>query len=109
VWGWSDPEHAYTNATTHVGGAVFCTFSTPNLAFWAALGTARGTSGLPAKQNEPQHALDPNAVYIVRVCLGGTCPAVLPHRVLHVLFVGAAAVVGGRGLRCSVVVRATRL
>ena len=38
VWGWSDPEHAYTNATTHAGGAVFCTFSTSNLAFWAAVG-----------------------------------------------------------------------
>lgn len=23
VWGWSDPEHAYTNITTRAGGAVF--------------------------------------------------------------------------------------
>ena len=38
VWGWSDPEHAFTNITAHAGGAVFCTFSTPNLAFWHSLG-----------------------------------------------------------------------
>ena len=42
VWGWSDPEHSYTNATTYAGGAVFCTFSTPNLAWWASVGTALG-------------------------------------------------------------------
>ena len=36
VWGWSDPEHAYTNVTSNAGGVVFCTFSTPNLSFWIA-------------------------------------------------------------------------
>lgn len=77
VWGWSDPEHAYTNATTVAGGVVFCTFSTANLAFWAALGKVRGTVGVPVPQREPAHTLDPNAVYITFETNEGDTPRIL--------------------------------
>ena len=77
VWGWSDPEHAYTNATTVANGTVFCTFSTGNLAFWAALGTERRTVGLPAPQREPVKAYDPNAVYISFETNEGDTPRIL--------------------------------
>lgn len=77
VWGWSDPEHAYTNATTVANGTVFCTFSTSNLAFWAALGTVRRTVGLPAPQREPAKAYDPNAVYISFETNEGDTPRIL--------------------------------
>jgi hypothetical protein len=65
VWGWSDPEHAYTNATTHAGGAVFCTFSTSNLAFWAAVANWSGSKGAPAPRHRPAHpSPEGDAVYI---------------------------------------------
>ena len=61
----SDPEHAYTNLTTASGGAVFCTFSTPNLAFWAALGTALGSTGLRLPAGDLGRPLDNDAAYLI--------------------------------------------
>jgi hypothetical protein len=77
VWGWSDPEHAYTNATTVAGGTVFCTFSTSNLAFWVALGAVRGTVGLATPQREPEKQYDTNAVYISFETNEGDTPRIL--------------------------------
>lgn len=36
AYGWSY-EYSWTNLTSHAGGAVFCSFATPNLSFWARL------------------------------------------------------------------------
>lgn len=66
VWGWSDPEHAGTNVTTHAGGVVFCTFSTPNLSFWSALGKRLGTIPLPLPVHDGGHKLDLDGVYVWR-------------------------------------------
>ena len=77
VWGWSDPEHAYTNITTRAGGAVFCTFSTPNLAWWSALGKARGTTGIKLPQHDSGEALDDNAAFIMFETNEGDTPRIL--------------------------------
>ena len=76
LWGWSDPEHAYTNITTHAGGVVFCTFSTPNLSFWRALGRLRGTEPLPIPAHDTGRALE-NKVYLMFETNEGDTPRIL--------------------------------
>ena len=77
VWGWGDPEHAYTNITTQSGGVVFCTFSSPNLAFWAALGEQRRSTPLPLPHPAAGHSLDRDAVYLLFETNEGDTPRIL--------------------------------
>ena len=77
VWGWSDPEHSYTNITTRAGGVVFCTFSTPNLAWWAALGSARGTTGVKLPHHDSGQSLNNNTVYVMYETNEGDTPRIL--------------------------------
>lgn len=77
VWGWGDPEHAYTNITTHAGGVVFCSFYTANIAFWSALGVARRSVALPLPHHDAGHALDPSTVYIAFETNEGDTPRIL--------------------------------
>ena len=78
VWGWSDPEHAYTNVTAHAGGVVFCTFSTPNLSFWRRLGLARGLAPLPLPaHHDSGRALDGGKVYVTFETNEGDTPRIL--------------------------------
>ena len=81
VWGWSDPEHAYTNITTYAGGAVFCSFSTPNLAWWAALGEAHGTAGVKLPKHDRGGTLDKDAVYVMFETNEGDTPRILTSQV----------------------------
>jgi hypothetical protein len=77
VWGWSDPEHSYTNATTHAGGAVFCTFSTSNLAFWSAVANWSGSKGLPVQRHHHTHPSPSRAaVYITFETNEGDTPRI---------------------------------
>ena len=82
VWGWSDPEHAFTNITSHAGGVVFCTFSSPNLSFWAALGLARGTAPLPLPSPDRGMELDEDKYYIVFETNEGDTPRILTSQVI---------------------------
>ena len=83
LWGWSDPEHAYTNATTHAGGAVFCTFSTSNLAFWAAVSRWSGNKGAPAPRHQHVHpSPEGDAVYIAFETNEGDTPRILTSQFL---------------------------
>ena len=83
VWGWSDPEHAYTNATTHAGGAVFCTFSTSNLAFWSAVANWSGSKGLPVQRHHHMHPSPSRAaVYITFETNEGDTPRILTSQFL---------------------------
>jgi hypothetical protein len=77
VWGWSDPEHAYTNITTRAGGVVFCTFSTPNLAWWSSLGAARGTAGIKLPHHDSGQLLDNRTVYVMYETNEGDTPRIL--------------------------------
>jgi hypothetical protein len=77
VWGWSDPEHAYTNITTHAGGVVFCTFSTPNLSFWRSLALHLKTKPLPLPVHDLGHTLDNNTVYLMFETNEGDTPRIL--------------------------------
>jgi hypothetical protein len=77
VFGWSDPEHAYTNATSHAGGTVFCSFRTANLAFWAALGSIRRTVPLPLPQHDRGQALDRDKLYLLFETNEGDTPRIL--------------------------------
>jgi hypothetical protein len=83
VWGWSDPEHAYTNVTTHAGGAVFCTFSTSNLAFWAAVANWSGSKGAPVPHHSRTHVYpEGDAVYIAFETNEGDTPRILTSQFL---------------------------
>eukprot|EP00040_Diaphanoeca_grandis_P006152 m.36176 g.36176 ORF g.36176 m.36176 type:complete len:612 (-) comp17272_c0_seq1:148-1983(-) len=77
LFGWGDPEHAYTNITTHAGGVVFCTFSTPNLAFWSSLSTTLGTTPLPLPTHDNEHVLDDDQVYVIFETNEGDTPRIL--------------------------------
>ena len=58
-------SQAYTNITAHAGGAVFCTFSTPNLAFWHSLGVVTGATPIPFPSNDQNRTLENGKVYIM--------------------------------------------
>eukprot|EP00750_Incisomonas_marina_P007602 INCI15009.2.p1 GENE.INCI15009.2~~INCI15009.2.p1 ORF type:complete len:575 (+),score=70.94 INCI15009.2:253-1725(+) len=78
VWGWSDPEHAFTNITSHAGGAVFCTFSTPNLSFWGSLSLALGLAPLPLPtDHDSGRPLENDTVYVVFETNEGDTPRIL--------------------------------
>lgn len=65
IWGWSDPEHAYTNVTSHAGGVVFCTFSAPNLSFWKALGVVLNSTGKPMPRHDGGRKLSSETTYVL--------------------------------------------
>ena len=37
AYGWAEDEFSWTNATSHFGGTIACSFASPNLSFWARL------------------------------------------------------------------------
>ena len=77
VWGWSDPEHAYTNITSHAGGVVFCTFSTPNLSFWRSLSLHLGTKPVRLPVHDLGRVLEQKRVYITFQTNEGDTPRIL--------------------------------
>ena len=77
VWGWSDPEHAYTNITAHAGGVVFCTFSTPNLSFWRAISIYLNTKPINPPKHDLNRKLDHDKVYIMFETNEGDTPRIL--------------------------------
>ncbi len=77
VWGWSDPEHAYTNITSHAGGVVFCTFSTPNLSFWRSISIYLNTKPINAPKHDLHRKLDHTKVYIMFETNEGDTPRIL--------------------------------
>ena len=63
AYGWAADEHSWTHAVSTGGGAVFCSFASPNLSFWSLLalppaagGQARrlpsGDSGAPLDKSK---------------------------------------------------------
>ena len=74
-----DPEHAYTNITAHAGGVVFCSFSTPNLAYWHAISVSRHVVPLriPTKGHDQNHVLDNDVTYIMFETNEGDTPRIL--------------------------------
>ena len=79
VFGWSDPEYSYTNITSHAGGAVFCSFSTPNLSYWDAISKYFNVKPLPLpiKDNDLQHKLDASKTYLIFETNEGDTPRIL--------------------------------
>lgn len=77
VWGWSDPEHAYTNITAHAGGTVFCTFSSPNLSLWRALGELLGESGHPVHNVDAGLQYNASKIYVMSETNEGDTPRIL--------------------------------
>jgi hypothetical protein len=77
VFGWSDPEHAFTNITSHAGGVVFCTFYTPNLSFWRVLGTVTGAVPLRLPHHDSGKPLDQDAYYLLFETNEGDTPRIL--------------------------------
>eukprot|EP00505_MAST-04D_sp_SCG-Rhode-Island_P000268 Stramenopile-MAST_4_protein_268 len=77
VWGWSDPEHAYTNITSHAGGVVFCTFSTPNLSFWRSLSVYLRTKPIQLPVHDLGRRLDDKRVYVMFETNEGDTPRIL--------------------------------
>ena len=77
VWGWSDPEHAFANITSHAGGAVFCSFYTPNLSFWKALGNLRSTTPVRLPSHDSGLPLDSSRVYLMFETNEGDTPRIL--------------------------------
>ena len=77
VFGWGDPEHAYTNITTHAGGVVFCTFSSSNLAYWSILSKTLKTKPLPIPIHDNLHALNTNTTYVIFETNEGDTPRIL--------------------------------
>lgn len=77
VFGWSDPEHAFTNITSHAGGVVFCSFRTSNLAFWAAISKLRATKPLPLPQHDRGIPLDRTKTYLVFETNEGDTPRII--------------------------------
>ena len=76
VWGWSDPEHAYTNITSNAGGVVFCTFSTPNLSFWRSLSVYYGSKPFRVPKHDLGRKLT-DKVYILFETNEGDTPRIL--------------------------------
>jgi hypothetical protein len=77
LFGWGDPEHAYTNITTHAGGVVFCTFSSANLAYWNVLSTTLNTKPLPIPIHDNRNHLNSNTTYILFETNEGDTPRIL--------------------------------
>ena len=77
VFGWSDPEYSYTNVTSHAGGAVFCSFSSPNLSFWDAISKFFRVSPVKLPNNDLGRELDPEAVYLMFETNEGDTPRIL--------------------------------
>ena len=67
AYGWSY-EYSWTNLTSIAGGAVFCSFATPNLSFWALMALPEGRTAarkLPA--TDSGRKLDNSKFYVTFV------------------------------------------
>lgn len=77
VWGWGDPEHAYTNITARAGGVVFCSFSAPNFSWWAFLARTLGTVPMQLPHNDLGRKLEHDKVYLLFETNEGDTPRIL--------------------------------
>lgn len=77
VWGWGDPEHAYTNITSHAGGVVFCSFSAPNFSFWSLLARAFDTKPKRIPVHDLNHTVDRDKTYLLFETNEGDTPRIL--------------------------------
>ena len=77
TYGWSY-EYAWTNLTSIAGGAVFCSFATPNLSFWALMALSEGRTAarrLPAADS--RRKLDKSKFYVTFVTNEGDTPRIV--------------------------------
>lgn len=78
AYGWSY-EYSWTNVTSHAGGAVFCSFATPSLSFWATLPV--DSTGRKKARPLPHHdrgmPLDRSKRYVVFQTNEGDTPRIV--------------------------------
>ena len=77
AYGWSY-EYAWTNLTGAAGGAVFCSFATPNLSFWSILKLPSGqTAPTKLPKADSGRALDREKFYVTFVTNEGDTPRIV--------------------------------
>eukprot|EP01050_Picozoa_sp_SAG11_P003985 SAG11_NODE_242_length_11757_cov_9.613999_1_plen_1005_part_00 len=79
AFGWARNEEAWTKAVTIGGGAVFCSFASPNLSFWALLPLPAAANGKARRlpSGDSGAALDRSKYYLTFETNEGDTPRIV--------------------------------